>query len=316
MPLPTRRHALFGLAALALAGCRARSGKFLVGFSQMDSGGGWRVAETASLREAARARADRFELIVTDAQDQTAKQIADVEDLLARRAGAVFIAPRDHEGIEAALEEARRVRVPVFLLDREAEGTPGVDFVSFIGSDFVSQGRRAARWLAGRLDGPAGIVELRGTPGSSVARDRALGFREGLAGHPGAKIIASQTASFSRSAAQGVAANLFQALGRAVSAVFAHNDEMALGAIQAARAAGRRPGEDVLFVSIDGQRSALEAILEGELGASVESNPRFGPLAFATLERHLAGESVPPRVLVEDRLFDAGNAGRFLDDAY
>src|SRR3954453_4518478 len=130
-PLLSRRRALIGLAALTLAGCRARSGRVLVGFSQMASGGGWRAAETARMRQAARARADRFELIVTDAQDQTAKQIADVEDLLARGVGALFVAPRDHEGIEAALQEASRAAVPVFLIDREAEGTPGVDFVSF-----------------------------------------------------------------------------------------------------------------------------------------------------------------------------------------
>src|SRR4051794_35204791 len=171
-PLSSRRRALLGMAALALAGCRTRDGRFLVGFSQMDSGGGWRVAETASMREAARARADRFELIVTDAQDQTAKQIADVEDLLARGVRALFVAPRDYEGIEAALEEARRFGVPVFLIDREAEGEPGVDYVSFIGSDFVSQGRRAAGWLVERKADLSGIVELRGTPGSSVARDR------------------------------------------------------------------------------------------------------------------------------------------------
>jgi ribose transport system substrate-binding protein len=110
--------------------------------------------------------------------------------------------------------------------------------------------------------------------------------------------------------------NVLQSQGRKVTAVYAHNDEMALGAIQAIRAASLRPGRDVLVVSIDGQRAALEAILRGDLGATVESNPRFGPLAFATLDRHLKGEAVPPRVLLEDRLFDANNAREFLDDAY
>jgi len=281
----------------------------------MDSGGAWRVAETSSMRAAA-AYNDRFELVVTDAQDQTAKQIADVEDLIARRVRALFIAPRDYEGLEPALEAAAYAQVPVFLIDREAEGTPGVDYVTFLGSDFVAQGRRAADWLAAHARGVAAVVELTGTPGSSVARERAQGFRAGLARYPAMHLIASQTAQFSRCAAQAVMTNVAQSLGNRVTAVFAHNDEMALGAIQALRAAGRQPGVDVAIVSIDGQRAALEAILRGELGASVESNPRFGPLAFATLERYLAGQTVPPRILIADRLFTAANAAAFLDDAY
>ncbi|WP_439629987.1 ABC transporter substrate-binding protein [Gemmata sp.] len=302
--------------AAALTGCRRRSRGALVGFAQIDTGGVWRVAETESMVAAAAERAGTFELVVTDAQDQTVKQIGDVEDLLARRARAVFIAPREYDGLEPALEAARRAGVPVFLIDREAEGTPGVDYVSFLGSDFVEQGRRAAGWLVRATGGAAGVVELTGTAGSSVARDRADGFRQGIAGHPGVRVVASQTASFARSAAQAVLANVLQALGGAVTAVFAHNDEMALGAVQAVRAAGRRPGGDVTVVSIDGQRTALEAIVRGELGATVESNPRFGPLAFATLERHLAGEPVPPRIVLPDRLFDAGNAAESLSDAY
>src|SRR4051794_40678360 len=111
-------------AALAAAGCRRGGSRAPVGFAQMDSGGAWRVAETRSMREAAE-RSGRYELVVTDAQDQTAKQVADVEDLIARRVRAVFIAPRDYEGLEPALEAAAHAQVPVFLIDREAEGTPG-----------------------------------------------------------------------------------------------------------------------------------------------------------------------------------------------
>ncbi len=314
---PDRRQFLAGLALAALAGsgCRRPSGRLVVGFSQMDSGGAWRVAETNSMRQAA-AQSGRFELVVTDAQDQTAKQIGDVEDLIARRVVAVFIAPREYDGLEPALEAARHARVPVFLIDREAEGTPGVDYVTFIGSNFVAQGRRAAGWLVEHTGGRAGVLELTGTAGSSVARDRARGFREGIADHPGVRIVASQTAYFARSAGQAVTANVLQALGREITAIFAHNDEMALGAIQAVRAASRVPGGDVTVVSIDGEKAALEAIVRGELGASVESNPRFGPIAFETLERFLDGEAVAQRITLKDRLFDASNAPEFLDDAY
>ena len=313
----SRRVLLGGLSSAALGGgCRKRSGELVVGFSQMDNAGAWRIAETTSMREEIARRAPRYELVVTDAQDQTAKQVSDVEDLVARRVCAIFIAPRDYDGLEPVFEAARRVRVPVFLIDREAAGVAGLDYVSFLGSNFVEQGRRAAAWLVARTGGKAGVVELTGTAGSSVAADRAKGFREGLEGHAGVRIVASQTGQFTRAPAQSVTENVLQALGSEVTAVFAHNDEMALGAVRAIRAAGRRPGVDVQLVSIDGERAALESIVRGELGASVESNPRFGPRAFAALEAYLAGRPVPTRIMLEDRLFDATNAARFVGEAY
>lgn len=315
----SRRSFLRGLAlggaALLLGGCRKRSRGIPVGFSQMDTGGTWRVAETNSIRQAA-AEDGRYELFVADAQDQMAKQIADVEDLVARRVRALFIAPREYEGLEPAFDAARHGGVPVFLIDREAEGTPGVDYVSCLASDCVAQGRRAAQWLAEHTGGQAAVFELTGTAGSSVARDRALGFREGIADRPGVRVVASQTASFSRAVAQAVATNVFQARGREITAVYAHNDEMALGAIRAVQEVGLRPGRDVTLVSIDGEREALEAILRGELGASVESNPRFGPPAFKALNEYLRGEPVPPRIVIEDHLFDAANAEEYLPLAY
>jgi ribose transport system substrate-binding protein len=318
----TSRRALLKVGAGALGGaalgaCRARrGGRFLVGFSQMANIGAWRLAETNSLREEARRRRASYDLVVTDAQDSTAKQIGDIEDLVARRADALLVAPREYDGLEPAFEAAARARIPVLLVDREAAGVPGRDFVTFLGSDFVAQGRRAAEWLATKTRGAAAVLELSGTPGSSVARDRARGFRDGLAAHPGVRLVGSQTAEFTRATALRVMENVLQGRGRDVTAVYAHNDEMALGAIQALRGAGRRPGRDVTIVSIDGQRLALEAILRGELGASVESNPRFGPLAFSTLDDLRAGRPVPPKILLEDRLFDASNAARFLHEAY
>jgi ribose transport system substrate-binding protein len=302
-------------AAGALGGCRRARPRVLTGFSQMANVGSWRIAETTSMREAA-ARRPGYELIVTDAQDSTAKQIGDVEDLVARRVDALFIAPRELDGLEPALEAAARGKIPVFLIDRAAAGQPGVDYVTFLGSDFVAQGRRAGTWLAQHCGGKASIMELTGTPGSSVARDRARGFRDALRDHPAMRIIGSQSAEFVRATALRVTENVLQGRGRAITALYAHNDEMALGAIQAIKSAGLRPGGDVLVVSIDGQRLALEAILRGELGASVESNPRFGPLAFEALERFWAGEHLPPQILLEDRLFDKDNAAAFLDQAY
>jgi galactofuranose transport system substrate-binding protein len=324
MARPARRWSavvagcLLPLLALSLAGCRKEESgagdRWVVGFSQMGHDNPWRMAQTQSLRDEAAKRG--YELVVADAQDQTAKQVADVEDLIARRVDVILLAPREFEGLAPALQAAREAKIPVILVDREAEGTPGEDFVTFLGSNFVEQGRRAAEWLVKETNGQAGIVELTGTPGSSVATDRAKGFRDVIAQHPGMKIIASQTGEFSRATGQRVLQNIAQSLGRQITAVYAHNDEMALGAIQALKSAGLQPGTDVKIVSIDGQRAALEAIQRGELGATVESNPRFGPIAFDTIEQLRRGETVPTKKLIEDRFFDRTNAAQFVADAY
>ena len=315
---PFLRAAVLPVLALAsLAGCRkeaADDGKWTVGFSQMGHDNPWRMAQTASLKDEAAKRG--YQLVVTDAQDQTAKQVADVEDLIAQGVDVILLAPREFEGLAPALQAARDASIPVILVDREAEGTPGEDFVTFLGSNFVEQGQRAAEWLVKETGGTAGIVELTGTPGSSVAADRARGFREVIARHPGMKILASQTGEFSRAQGQRVMQNIAQSLGKQITAVYAHNDEMALGAIQALRASGLEPGRDVKIVSIDGQRAALEAIMRGELGATVESNPRFGPIAFETIEQVRQRQQVPPKKLITDRFFDRTNAAQFVAEAY
>ena len=304
------------LAAVAFTSCARRNDKIVVGFSQMENNNPWRIAETNSMRQEAARRSERFDLVVTDAQGQTSKQVSDVEDLVARGVDAIFLAPREYEGLAPALQAAKEADIPVFLIDREAAGQPGQDYVTFIGSNFVEQGRRAAQWLIDQTKGRANIVELTGTAGSSVARDRARGFHDAISAHPEMRIIVSQTADFSRATGQNVMQNIIQSRGREITAVYAHNDEMALGAIQALKDAGMRPGQDVVVVSIDGERAALEAIIRGELGATVESNPRFGPIAFDTLERYLRQEQVPPQIILEDRFFDASNAAQFLEDAY
>jgi ABC-type sugar transport system substrate-binding protein len=314
-----RRRALLLLAAtvaaVPFAGCaRKDDGKFVVGFSQMESDNPWRLAQTKSLREEAEKRG--YELVVTDAQGQTAKQVSDVEDLIARRVDLILLAPREFDGLTPALQAAKAANIPVILVDREAAGTAGQDYVTFLGSNFVEQGRRAAEWLAKETGGQAKIVELSGTPGASVAADRAKGFREGIAQHPGMQIVASQTGNFSRATAQGVMQNIAQSLGKQITAVYAHNDEMALGAVQALRAAGLAPGTDVKIVSIDGQKAALEAIQRGELGATVESNPRFGELAFDTIEKFRKGEPIEPKILITDKFFDKNNAAQFVAEAY
>ncbi|CAA9383478.1 MAG: hypothetical protein AVDCRST_MAG74-543 [uncultured Pyrinomonadaceae bacterium] len=321
---------LIMLFAIALIGCERKpasgtggnnaggdgGGKKTVAFAQMENTGPWRIAESESMKSEAAKRADKYAFVYTDAQGTTAKQVSDVEDLIARKVDAIFLAPREAEGFSSTFQAAKAANIPIILIDREATGTPGVDFVTVIKSDFIKEGQRAGEWLAKQTGGKAGIVELKGTTGSSVANDRSKGFMDEIGKNADMKIIASQDANFTRAEGQKVMENIIQAQGKAITAVYAHNDEMALGAIAALKAAGMNPGKDVMIISVDGQKSALQAIIAGDMNATVECNPRFGPIAFDTLEKFWRGEKLPAQIINEDRFFDASNAAQFVGEAY
>ncbi|HEX8246934.1 MAG TPA: ABC transporter substrate-binding protein [Pyrinomonadaceae bacterium] len=313
------------IAALVFAGCERKAantggtregGKKVIGFAQSETDNPWRIAETKSMQDEAAKRADKYEFVLTNAQGQTSKQVSDVEDLIARRVDAIFLVPREAEGLTTALQRAKEAKIPVFLIDREHQGTAGQDFVTFIGSNFVEEGQRVGEWVVKNTGGKAGVVVLEGNAGASVARDRNTGFLEAIKSSPDVKVLASQPADFKRANGQAVMENLIQAHGKNITVVYAHNDEMALGAIQALKTAGFNPGKDVKVVSVDGQKSALEAIIAGDLNVTVECNPRFGPIAFDTLEKYFAGQPIPPKIIVPDKFFDAGNAAQFVNEAY
>jgi ribose transport system substrate-binding protein len=295
---------------------------YTVGFAQTDLANPWRVAESESMRAEAESRG--YTLIETDANQDTAKQIADVASLIAQGVDILIFPPRESQALAPSVVQAKEAGIPVILIDRDVDheiAKPGEDYIAFIGSDFVDQGRRAAEWLVEATGGEAKIIQLEGTTGADPAIDRKKGFEDYLAGtfqgtptpdgaHSGMEIIASQTGNFTRDTGREVMQTLLQAHPD-VTAVYAHNDEMAIGAIAALQEAGRNPGEDVILVSIDGENAALDAILDGTLGASVESSPFFGPIAFETMDKYIAGEDIPDWVLVEDRFFDESNAAEF-----
>lgn len=206
----------------------------------------------------------------------------------------------------------------MILLDRTVDpnlAQAGRDYITFIGSDFVEQGRRAAEALMKAKSGNAKIIQLEGLPGSSPANGRRKGFEDTIHADPGMTIVVSQPADFERAKGQQVTEALLRARPDA-NAVYAHNDEMAIGAIAALEAAGRKPGQDMIVVSVDGTRAALQAIIDGKLLATVETNPRFGPVAFEIMNRYARGETIEPWVVIPDRFFDTTNAARFLDSAY
>jgi ABC-type sugar transport system substrate-binding protein len=288
-------------------------GSATFGFAQTENNNPWRIAQTESMRNAA--EENGVEIVITDAQSNTPKQVSDIQDMIAQGVDVLFIPPREEQGLEPALQSAHEAGVPVFLVDREANAEICEDYISFMGSNFIEQGERAAEWLVEATNGKAKVAELQGTVGASVTADRGEGFKSVIDENSGMEIVASQSGNFNRAEGQNVTEQILGG-NPDLDAVYAHNDEMAIGAIQALKDAGRKPGEDVTVVSVDGTRDALQAIIDGELGATVETNPRFGPLAFDTAERFLSGEQIPTKITVQDRLFDKSNAAQFIDSAY
>jgi len=293
-----------------------RKDTYKVGFAQTESNNPWRLAQTASMREEAKKRG--HQLVYTDAGGDAAKQVADVESMISQGVDAIFLAPREEKPLVPAVKRARAAGIPVILLDRSVDPSlakAGQDYVTFIGSDFVEEGRRAGEWLIKEMNGKAKILELEGTTGSSPANDRAKGFRQAIEGEQGMQILDSQDGDFERNKGRQVTETLLQAHPEA-NAIYAHNDEMALGAIAAVEAAGKTPGKDITIVSVDGSRDALQAIVDGKMGATVECNPRFGPKAFETLEAYAAGEQIPPKIINPDKFFDESNARQEMPNAY
>ena len=278
----------------------------VVGFSQIGAESGWRTAETNSIRDEADKRG--IDLKFSDAQQKQENQIKAIRNFVAQGVDAIILAPVVETGWEPVLREARRAAIPVVLVDRGVKVSDKSLYATLIASDFVREGEMAAEWLAKKLGGKGRIVELQGTPGAAPAIDRKKGFEDVLADHPKMEIIKSQSGDFTRAKGKEVMEAFLKAEGRSIDAVYAHNDDMALGAIQAIKAAGLTPGKDVIVVSIDGVRGAFEAMVRGELNATVECNPLLGPTAFDAVQRLVAGQAVPKKMIVKDRLFEQSTA--------
>ena len=269
------------------------------------------------MKDEAAKRGDQ--LVYTDAAGSAAKQVADVNSMIAQGVDFIFLPPREEKPLIPAVMNAKKAGIPVLLVDRNVDPSlakPGVDFLAFIGSNFVLEGQRVADWTIKKTDGKGKIIELEGSVGASPANDRKKGFDDTIKatarrhGHPRQPVR-----RLARDKGRQVAETLFQAHPDA-TIVYAHNDEMALGAIAAIEAAGKVPGKDILVVSIDGEKDGVQAIIDGKLGCSCECNPRFGPAAFKILYEYANGDKIPPMIINPDRFFDASNAKEVLASAF
>jgi simple sugar transport system substrate-binding protein len=281
----------------------------VLGFSQIGSGANWNAANTDSIRKAA--QDSGIELRLKDSHRSQENQVAALRSFISQRVDVIAFSPVVETGWETVLREIRSAGIPVILMDRTIEVSDDSLYVSLIGSDFVEEGRRAGRWLLEQtrdVPGEIDIVELQGSVGSAPANDRKQGFSEVIAADPRYRIIRSQSGDFSRESGKRIMESYLQAEGRRIRVLFAHSDTMALGAIDAIEAAGFKPGSDILVISIEGSRKALEAIVAGKLNVSVECSPLLGPQLMTTVRQLAAGKPVPKRVITQESVFTRENA--------
>lgn len=284
-----------------------------LGFAQVGSESVWRQTNTDSIRTAAeKAGVD----LIFDQGDQTqARQIAAIRSFIRQKVDVIAFSPIVEQGWDQVLGEARAAGIPVILSDRRLDtGDPSL-WLTYIGSDFVEEGRRAASWVAARFpSGPnRGIVEIRGTEGSSPAVDRAQGFREVLGGNPRFPIVASLPADFTREGGRRAMEDFLRGPHPDFQILFAHNDDMALGAIESLKAAGLKPGKDVVVVSVDAIRQAFEAMVKGELNCTVECTPLLGPQLMKIVGDFLKGKTLPWQYISSEEVFPSETARQFLE---
>ncbi|CAI1118523.1 galactofuranose ABC transporter, galactofuranose-binding protein YtfQ [Serratia fonticola] len=275
------------LLAAAVSGVlmgAAQAAPLVVGFSQIGSESGWRSAETKVAKQEAEKRG--ITLKIADAQQKQENQIKAVRSFIAQGVDAIFIAPVVATGWTPVLQEAKEAKIPVFLLDRMIEVNDPSLYTAAVASDSVHEGKVAGEWLVKAVAGkPCNVVELQGTVGSSVAINRKKGFADGIASADNVKITRSQSGDFTRSKGKEVMESFIKAEqnGKNICAVYAHNDDMAIGAIQAIKEAGLKPGSQIKVVSIDGVPDIFKAMMEGEANATVELTPNMAGPAFDAL---------------------------------
>jgi ABC-type sugar transport system substrate-binding protein len=281
----------------------------IVGYAQLGAESEWRAANTISIKETAEHLG--VEMRFLDAQQKQENQIEAVRKLIIQKVDIIGISPIVETGWEEVFLEAKNAGIPIILVDRRAD-VPEDFYVSYLGSDFLEEGRNAARIMADITNEKASIVELVGTIGSAPANDRYIGFREVLIEYPQMQVIDSQSGDFTRARGREVMATFLKKYGNKITAVYAHNDDMALGAIEAIEAYGLKPGQDIKIISIDAARGAFEAMIAGKLNATVECNPLLGPQFFELALKVVNGQPIPKWVPSIEGIFFPEDAGKIL----
>ncbi|WP_454191139.1 ABC transporter substrate-binding protein [Paenibacillus sp. Marseille-Q7038] len=279
-----------------------------LGFSQVGAESGWRSANTKSIQDSAKEVG--YTLKFSDAQQKQENQIKALRSFIQQKVDVISFSPVVESGWDTVLKEAKDAGIPVILTDRAVDSKDTSLYVTFLGSDFVEEGRKAGQWLTEQYKDAAediNIVELQGTTGSAPANDRMQGFKEVISSNPNLKIIASQTGDFTRAKGKEVMQAFLKA-HKDIDVLYAHNDDMALGAIQAIEAAGMKPGEDIKIISVDAVKDGMQAASEGKINFIVECNPLLGPQLMKVVQDVVDGKSVEARIVTEETTFTSEEA--------
>jgi galactofuranose transport system substrate-binding protein len=288
----------------------ARKARIGSGFSQIGAESAWRMANSQSIIDEAQRQG--IVLRFCDAQQKQENQFQAIRSFIRRRVDVIAFSPVVETGWEPVLREAQAAEIPVILTDRTVDAEDTSLWVTFMGSDLVEEGRRAARWLVNFAPAQelaakraVNIAELQGTPGSAPAIDRKRGFEAELEGHPNWKVIRSQAGDFTRTSGKRVMEAFLKSDGGDIDVLFAHNDDMAIGAIEAIEEAGLKPGKDIFIVSVDGVKDAFAAMMAGKLNCTVECSPLLGPTLMSAVKDLMAGKTLPKRILTQESVFPA-----------
>ena len=304
MRLLTKTITVMALALLMGCGGEKADDKLVVGFSQIGSESGWRAAETKMAQIEAKRRG--VDLRVSDAQQRQENQIKAIRAFIAQGVDAILLAPVVATGWDSVLQEARSANIPVVLLDRMIETSDPNLYLSAVTSDQVLEGRVAGEWLVKEVAGrDCPVVEIQGTVGSSPAINRKKGFDEAIGKAANLKVVRSQSGDFTRAKAKEVMESAIKSIGGTrICAVYAHNDDMMIGAIQAMKEAGLRPGKDILTVSIDAVPDIFKAMAEGDANATVELTPDMAGPALDLLAAYKKDGKAPQKwVQTPSKLF-------------
>lgn len=272
-----------------------------IGFSQVGSESAWRTAFSEATIAEAEARG--INLLFSDGQQRQENQIAAIRSFIAQGVDAIILAPVVETGWDEVLQEAADNSIPVVIVDRNVTADPSL-YITRVSSDFVHEGRLAAAWLVQATAGDCAIVELQGTVGSSAALDRQQGFNEVIALFPNMEIVLTQSGDFTRTGGKEVMESFLRTVDPAtICAVWAHNDDMLIGATQAMKEAGLDPADDILTISVDAIPDIFLAMAEGDANATVELSPNMGGPAFDAIIAHLNGEELPAWIPVAGGIY-------------
>ena len=307
------------LAGPLLAACGGSSGStaagggggseaLTLGFAQVGAESGWRTANTKSIQDSAAAAG--VNLKFSDGQQKQENQIKAIRSYIQQKVDVIAFSPVVTTGWDTVLQEAKRANIPVILTDRAVDTPDQTLYKTFLGSDFVAEGKKAGDWLVAQektASGPVNSVQLEGTTGSAPAIDRTKGFAASIAANPKLSVVASQTGDFTRSGGKQVMEAFLKSQPK-IDVVYAQNDDMGLGAIEAIQAAGKVPGKDIKIITVDAVKDGMQALADGKINFIVECSPLLGPQLMDLAKKVKDGQTVPTRVLTEETTFDQAAA--------